>query len=313
MFDSLHSIGSVSQTNGISVTEINQNDDETIEEDDEWILVGEQLEEPIKRTKFEKPGFLRKQTPPIGIWQSLEKQPPTEKLGIETICPNVCFYFLRDECVEDDKCYDLHELPNESSVSQALTACGTINSAKLFHVIVARCPKVLHRFFNTFITYFAEQNSKADLIAAIAICERERNKERQFTFFQQLTKALIKIVGTYTNAMENILENLHYTHSDVVDILLNINLVENISVNEFLSVFHSLNEKHYRFNQKMIERLMYLCTQSESILPMDKLEQFVRLIFLILKANQKTQIHKSLDMICYRRYLRLYDSIYKKR
>lgn len=313
MFDSLQ-IGSASPIiptiiqNGVNT---NGADDESMDVESDTIWMDERNQPPINRTKLQTPTFVLKKLPARDVWQTIEKSTSINtKLGIETICPNVCFHFLRDECVEGENCYYSHEFPDDTNVSQALITCGTENAAKLFHIIVARCPKVLHRFFSTFIAYFVEHNSKTDLIDAIAICERERDN-RQFTLFQHLITGLMSIGETYITSMEIILTNLQYSNSDIVDTLLNINLVKGVNVSEFLSVFYSLNEKHYPFNRKMIDRLIYICTQSESVCPADQLKEFVRLIFEILRSNKKSDLKNSLNKVWYKRYLLLYQRFFK--
>lgn len=272
-------------------------------EDDEEIVFSEWSEPPIKRSKLQVPAFVQHK-PARATWRPIEPPKPSSKLGIEMICPNICFFFLRDECVEGENCYDSHTFPSESDVSQSLNACGPEKAAKLLHVIVARCPKLLELFFHTFIDFLVQNNAKDDLIEAIAICEREQDKNKQFTFFQHLTKALIRIGETYTTAMETILMNLQCARSDIVDTLLNMNLVDDIRVGDFLSVFRSLNQKRYRFNHLIIDRLMYLCSQSESVLPSDKLHEFLRLIFNILRKNRPAQ--KLLNKNYYNCYMMLY-------
>lgn len=303
--------------NGINGNELNEESDdnengnETVDDDDDEVVVlNERPDPPAKRIKLQVPEFLQK-NPARDTWRPIETPKPNTKLGIASICPKICFFFLRDECVEGDKCYDSHILPSESDVSQALNACGTEKAAKLLHVIVARCPKVLHQFFPTFIEFFAQHNMKDDLIEAIAICERQQDKNRQFTFFQHLMKAFNQIGEQYTTAMETILMNLQYARSDVIDTLLNMNLVDGVGVSDFLCVFRSLNQQRYRFNHAIIDRLMYLCTQSENALSEEKLHEFLKLIFNILRNNKPAQ--RLLDKHCYDRYIELYHRTIKAR
>lgn len=267
---------------------------------------------PIKRTKLDVPKFLRKQ-PARVTWHPIEQQKPEKNLlGIESICPNVCFFFLRDDCIEGEKCYYSHELPSDSEVGRALAECGVKNAAKLLNVIIARCPKLLLQFFHVFVTFFADQNSKDELIEAIAICQRETDNEKQFQYFQHLIGAFIRIGEPYESAMQQILWNIDYNkQGDVADSLLNMDLVDGIGVGEFLDVLNSLNENHFYFNEIVINRLMLLCTQSENALPTGQLVEFARLIYNILRNNKPKLAQRILDRKQYNDYIQLYNRIRK--
>lgn len=268
---------------------------------------------PIKRIKLNVPAFLQKQ-PTRVTWRPIEEPKPIKNLGIESICPNVCFFFLRDDCIEDENCYYSHELPPDADVIRALAECGIDDAAKLFTIVIARCPKLLQQYFHVFVTYFAEKNSKEKLIETIAICQRETDKEKQFEYFQHLIDAFIRIDEPYGTAMQIIFWNLDYNkQKDVVDTLLNMNLVDGIGVSEFLDVFDALNKKHFIFNEIIINRLMLLCTQSENALPAKQLVDFVHLIFNILRNNKRKEFIKVLDKECYNCYIRLYDRIRRVR
>ena len=300
-------------TNGTDETiEINQNGNNSADENglDNVNLNDEPTGPlPIKRTKFDVPAFLQKQ--PIRVtWRPVDEPKPIKHLGIESICPNICFFFLRDDCIEGEQCYYLHELPSDSDVSCALTKCGVKDAAKLLTVVIARCPKLLQQYFHVFVIYFAEQNARNELMEIIGICERETDKEKQFQYFQHLINAFIRIGESYTTAMQIIFWNLDDDkQKDVVDTLLNMNLVDGIGVSDFLEVFHSLIENHFPFDTFIINRLMFLCTQSENVLPAEQLEDFSRLIYTILRNKNRKQIHKSLDKKCFSTFIRLYHRI----
>lgn len=264
---------------------------------------------PIKRTRFNVPAFLQKQPTPV-TWRPIEQPKSVTNLGIESICPNICFFFLRDECIEGEKCYYLHELPPDAEVSRALAECGVKNAAKLLNVIIARCPKVLQQFFHVFVKFFADQNSKDELIETIAICQREKDKEKQFQYFQQLIDAFIRIGEPYEAAMQIVLWNIDYNkQGDVADTLLNMDLVDGIGVGEFLDFLNSLNENHFYFNDIIINRLMLLCTQSENALPADQLMEFGRLIYNILRNNKRKPTQRDLNRKDYNNYIQLYNRI----
>lgn len=262
-------------------------------------------ESPNKILKLQTPKFIKPK--PLACWQpvAVENCNRSAKLGIETICPDICFFFLHDECVEGEHCYNSHELPEPSIVRQRLIGCGAENASKLFRIIVARCPKLLHPYFCVFVNIFAELRLTAHLIATICICERERNREKRFELFQQLIQAFIKCGETYKSAMETILYNAETMNQDTVDTLLNMNLVTGIGVSDFLGVFQSLNKHRFIFNEPIIDRLMFLCTHSEDALPTDKLTDFARLIFDILKSNK--HVLRTLNKIYYHNYIQLYE------
>lgn len=294
--------------NGEIDFEIDKEDDES-SENIEAVTLDEcdgLNELPVPRTELRMPMFLQKK-PALVTAAPPEKSQQSSKVGVEIICPNICFYFLQDECVEGDNCYYLHELPSDSAVTEALSVCDSAKIVKLFTVIIARCPKLLHQYFHVFIDVLAERNSKDDLIAVIDICERERDTTNRHRYFQQLIKAFMRTGDTYTMAMHTIFVNVTVMHCDLVDTLLNINLVDGIGVSEYLSVFRSLNEHRYRFNKNVIDRLMYLCTQSENALPTDKLCEFARLIYNILRTNRDANHWLNKDY--YNSYNRLYSRI----
>lgn len=259
-----------------------------------------------KRIKLQTPAFLKPK--PVATWQLIPGDDPerTKRLGIESICPNICLYFLDDSCNEGDYCYNSHELPSDDDIQNRLDD----RSGQLLRVIVARCPKLLYKYFPVFVDYFADNKMKNVLIESISICQREQDKEKKITFFKHLVRAFIRSGETYETAMEAIFFNLGYIDRDTIDILVNINLVDGISVGEFLSVFRSLKNHRYRFNEHIINRLMLMLresTQTENvdILNEDILSEFTHLIFLILKSNGHVQ--SALDRNDYKKFLDLYS------
>lgn len=281
-------------------------DDASDDNNNEAVQVDDAVNEsPNQILKLQTPIFIKPK--PLACWQpaAVENSDRSTKLGIETICPDICFFFLHDECVEGEHCYNSHELPEPGIVRQRLIDCGGENAAQLFRVIVARCPKLLHPYFCVFVDIFAELQLTHHLIRTICICEREQSKDKRFELFQQLIQAFIKCGETYTSAMETILTNAETMNQDTVDTLLNMNLVTGVGVSDFLGVFQSLNRHKFTFNEPIINRLMFLCTHSENALSTDKLTDFARLIFDILKNNKR--VLKTLNKIYYNNYIQLYE------
>lgn len=289
-----------------------QNGNNTPDEhlDDVHFVVDEPSEPvPIKRTKLNVPKFLQRQ-PVRATWRPIVEPKPVKSLGIESICPNVCFFFLRDDCVENERCYHSHELPPDADVARALAKCGIDDAAKLLTVVIARCPKLLRQYFHVFVTFFALQQSREKLIETIAICQRETDKRKQFEYFQQLIGAFIRLDVPYPMAMQTIFWHLDcHKQRDVVDTLLNMNLVDGVGVSEFLDVFDALNKQNFIFNEMIVNRLMLLCTQSEHVLPIQPLGDFARLIYEILRNNKRIRFQKILDKECYNNYIRLYNRL----
>lgn len=300
-------VGNVENTNGFHTNE----DAEIVNEMTDNVTLSED-DSPPKRIQLQTPVFLK--PAPKSTWKPIatENQKRATQLGIESIFPNICFYFLRDDCVEGDQCYDSHEMPSNDDVGQKLAECGSANAAKLFRIIIARIPKLVHQYFHTFVNFLADHQLKDDLNDTITICERQSDEKIRTKFFQQLVQAFIRSGETYSTTMVWIYWNLEKANDDVIlDTLLRINLVEGTSVSEFLSPFRSLNECRYHFNEHIVKRLLFLCVQSENALPKDSLEEFARLIFEILKNNFHVQ--KKLDKDIYDRYMKLYGRIRKQR
>lgn len=296
------------------VTNQNAENASEIDEQDVAVNSNENTDKPLaKKLKLQMPTFLKRKL--NADWKSLphEQDRPKQddaKLGIEFICPNICFSFLRDECVEGDSCLDLHEFPSNADIIKKLTECDAAEVLKLLQVIIARNQKLLHHFFRLFVEFFAAKRLKTHLIDALCICERERDKNKQFELLQHLIQALIQSGETYTGAMTTIFQNMDQKNCDIIDSLLNIKLVDGIGVDEFLSVFRSLNDQHYRFNAHIINRLMYLCTQSEDTLNAEVLREFTQIIFNILKQNE--HVRTSIDKTFYNCYVELRLRIQKK-
>lgn len=296
------------ESNGMDETIIVNGTDVNDELLDEVSFVDDVADLPIKRTKLAAPAFMKKQ--PVRVtWRPIEPPKPViDQLGIESICPNICFFFLRDECIEGENCYYSHELPSDTEVRRSLANCGVEDAAKLLTVVIARCAKLLQQYFSAFVTYFAEEKAKAQLIEAIAICQRESNKERQFQYFQQLFKAFIRIDVPYSAVMQIVFWHLdsYNKQKDVVDSLLNMSIVDGIGVSDFLSVFDALDKERFPFHECTINRLMFLCTKSERLLSVELLADFCRLIFKILRKNTRRQLMNGLNKECYENYLDLY-------
>lgn len=278
---------------------------------DEFVVnyVETELEPPIKPTKLQFPSFTRKRKSTEISWKTAKKPNHSSKLGIESVCPDICFFFLRDECVEGDDCCNSHELPTGDDVRQKLHELGAENTAKLFQVVIARCPKLLQNYFTLFVDYFVEQNLKSDLIKTIYICANQPEQKERFEYFQYLINAFIRSGDTYSTAMHRIFLNLRKITMEVANTLLNMNLVPGIDVEEFLNVFHSLSESRYQFHSNIINRMMYLCTQSEAVLSFDKISEFAQLILAMLKNNKQAQ--RCLQKDWYNSFLKLYNRILK--
>lgn len=264
-----------------------------------------------KQFKLETPAFLKPK--PKAIWKTENEIPKrVDKLGIESIFPNICLHFLRDDCVEGENCYDTHELPSNADICQKLDECGTENAAKLFRIIIARNSKLLHQYFQTFVDYFGEHKRKDYLIETICICERQLDEKCRLTFFQQLVRAFIRSGETYTTAMVWIFFNLGNADNNTLDILLNINLIDGINVSDFLSVFRTLNDYRYRFNVHIVNRLIFLCTESKYALDDKILLEFTQLICIILKSNHNSGVHRTLNKDYYKQYLQLMVELKKR-
>lgn len=228
--------------------QINESSQNMDESDDENIFIdldGEMDDDKIK-IEPKKPVI---RLPPFAIQmkskrksmpEQIPKKTEEKRVGVECIVPNICFPFLYNGCVEMDNCYYSHEFPTTDMVYERIVECGPENAAKLFHVIVARCPSLLELYYKTFVEFFALHLCRIDLAKTIAICERDTNEDNKKEKFRFLIKSLIQSGLSYQLTIRTILTGLIDVNIANITLLLDLRIVNGTTFNDLFEVLQAL-------------------------------------------------------------------------
>lgn len=177
----------------------------------------------------------RKPTP-----KQMPQEAKDKRVGVESIVPNICFPFLSNGCVEMENCYYPHEFPTTDKVYERIVKCGPENAAKLFHVIVARCPSLLDRYFETFVEFFALHLRRNDLAKTVVICERDNNEENKAKKFRFLVKAFVQSGLSYQLTIRTILTALNDVNIANITLLLDLRIVNGTTLSDLFEVLQAL-------------------------------------------------------------------------
>lgn len=251
-----------------------------------------------KRPKVLLPEFMRTKCA-----TTIKEDPRKQRLGIETIFPDVCFHFLQGECVYDDDCIDIHTLPTSNEIRERLNGLDVVKASQLFNVIVMRCKILVYNGLEAFADYFATQRYQNGLIKMIYFVEDERYNIT--SHFKTLIRAFIQSGFTYTETLKTIL--LYHTKQtkQSLSVLFNYSLYEGVQLADFLATFMLLTyQRDYLFPIQTINALLMMCNYSNNIL------QFAQVIDVVFQHNAKYPNFEidCLDEVAYQKFLRKLSS-----
>lgn len=187
------------------------------------------------------------------------KENKPERLGVETIFPNVCFHFLNGHCVEGDGCLYSHRYPSSKYVTAKLYAIIWENPTKLFRAIVARCQGLLLVYFVDFARFFAKECQRASLIDMLAIYENPQN--RMVPTLRKLMKAFVLSGLTYGQTIAVVLKNHRRKATMTLSIIFNTDIVRG-TVNDTLKGLELLiADPEFDFDIATVNHLLALSSE----------------------------------------------------
>lgn len=192
------------------------------------------------------------------------KETAPERLGVETIFPNVCFHFLNGQCIHGNDCLDSHSYPQQKDVYAKLQAIGWENAAKLFRGIVSRCRGLLLNYFIVFARFFATKRQRGPLLDMLAICEDPKNKI--VPFMAKLIKAFVFSGLTYSQTIALVLKNHRRISSPTLSIIFNTDIVSDASLDALLHGLELLNaDPEYDFDIGTVNHLLAMTCEIGTI------------------------------------------------
>lgn len=252
-----------------------------------------QAKEPVRRHPHKIPSFML----PKKVEEDTSRQ---NRLGVETIFPNACFQFMNEGCVEGERCFELHEYPTNDFVHEQLVKIGPELAAKLFHVVIRRNFNLLERYFCTFVDFFAAHGQQDELISTIEVLKHPKlaRNNRLTTHFVELFTAFTNCGCSNGTAIGIIIINLRNPTQVVVDSLINFNLRNLVSDDDFALVLKELMKNKYKFNAFMVNRIMSYSLQKANC----------NLIKMSCKLGQKFQ-GKGLDPATVKMLIKQYEHL----
>lgn len=209
------------------------------------------------------------------------KKAEEKRVGVESIVPNICFPFLYGGCVEMENCYYPHEFPTTDDVYERIVKCGPENAAKLFHVIVARCPSLMDRYFETFVEFFALHLRRDDLAKTIAICERDTSEDNKKEKFRFLIKAFVQSGLSYQLTIRTILTGLNDVTIANITLLLDLRIVNGTTLNDLFEVLEALViDTEFIFKPALGNFLLTVCNRHNEM-------NLARLVMNLFRSNNR--------------------------
>lgn len=244
---------------GDNELEISKDDEETPTEGYEMDAVDDEPSPVEIKTirKYRLPDFV------VGKLRKPKEVEP-ERLGVETIFPNVCFHFLNGHCVNGSDCLDSHKYPQQKDVYAKLQEIGWENAAKLFRAIVSRCRGLLLNYFVVFARFFAGKRQRGPLIDMLAVCEDTRNKI--VPYIGKLMKAFVFSGLTYSQTIAIVLKHHRRITTLTLSIIFNTDIVGDTSIGDLLKGLELLNiDPEFDFDIVTINHLLAMCCQIGTI------------------------------------------------
>lgn len=221
-----------------------------------------------------------------------------ERLGVETIFPNVCFHFLNDNCVEGSFCPDSHTYPPPEEVHAKLNAIGWENAAKLFRVIISRCYRLRLKYFVVFTRFFARKRQRGPLLDMLAIVEDPRNKVLHF--LPTLMKAFAITESTKGQAIALIMKHHRRTTPKTLSIIFDADI---ISVSDILNGLELMNnDPEFSFDVATVNHLLTMSGQIGTIAFVSKMVK----IFDRLKSRCPSAM-TGIDQDKFKRFIDIYE------
>lgn len=234
------------------------------------------------------------------------KEVAPERLGIETIFPNVCFHFLNGHCVDGSDCLDSHTYPQQKDVYAKLQEIGWENAAKLFRAIVSRCRGLLLNYFVVFARFFAGKRQRGPLIDMLAVCEDTRNKI--VPYLGKLMKAFVFSGLTYSQTIAIVLKNHRRITSLTLSIIFNVDIVGDTSIGDLLKGLELLNtDPEFDFDIVTVNHLLSMSCQIGTIAFVTTMIK----IFDRLKSRRPT-VMAGVDQTKFKRFIDIYENCTKQ-
>lgn len=236
---------------------------------------------------------------------TVPKENPRERLGVETIFPNVCLYYLNGQCVESD-CPNSHKYPQQKHVYMKLQSIGCQDAGKLFRAIVSRCRGLLINYFVVFARYFAGKRQTALLIDMIAVCEHPQNK--MIPYFGKLIKAFLLSGLEYDQTIAVILKNHRRKTKATLANIFNTEIVPDVTITDIRKALELLiADPEYDFDVLTINYLMNMSCKVGTI-------AFLTTMYKIFDRvrGSGSSIMNGIDVNQFKRFMNIYENCTKK-
>lgn len=175
---------------------------------------------PIYLPRFVKPRH------PNNIASATPKTKPSTHPTIDTLLPGICMPFIRDDCVEMERCIQLHELPAVEEFYERLCTYTGDKVAKFFFAVIVRCPKLMRLYFGTFLDYFAMHWQRDDLIETIGIFERAADEKMRAEQCQYVVLSFMRTGMSYDATMLTIFDHLANKSMASINFVLKASIVD---------------------------------------------------------------------------------------
>lgn len=217
---------------------------------------GKKSENIEVRRKFAIPTFLLEPDREHSIPRTEDR---STYLGVETILPGICFYFLNEECVEE-RCLQSHELPHSEDIFGKLCEIGCGKSAELFRVIIVRCPMLRYKYTTTFIRFFSAKKMIYEMINIIEFCEDPSFK--MISVMDYLVKEFMSMGMSYSEAVTLIIKNQKRRTNQTYSMLIDRMKFRDVNESQVIAIITSLfDDSAFHFDKETIDFFLNLACQ----------------------------------------------------